>query len=55
MVDKYAIMHTIRSERVSTVWMDPEALYLNFYQHRDQYMVNLGQNGVVFTIEAPQT
>lgn len=54
MVDKYAIMHTIRSERVSTVWMDPEALYLNFYQHRDQYMVNLGQNGVVFTIEAPQ-
>ena len=53
MVDKYAILHTIRSERVSTVWMDPEALYLNFYQHRDQYMVNLGQNGVVFTIEAP--
>lgn len=53
MVDKYAILHTIRSERVSTVWMDPEALYLNFYQHRDAYMVNLGQNGVVFTIEAP--
>ena len=53
MVDKYAILHTIRSERVSTVWMDPEQLYLNFYQHRDQYMVNTGQNGVVFTIEAP--
>ena len=53
MVDKYAILHTIRSERVSTNWFDPEQLYLNFYQHRDQYMVNLGQNGVVFTIEAP--
>ena len=53
MVDKYAILHTIRSERVSTVWMDPEQLYLNFYQHRDQYLVNTGQNGVVFTIEAP--
>lgn len=54
MVDKYAILHTIRADRVSTVWMDPEQLYLNFYQHRDQFMVNLGQNGVVFTIEAPQ-
>lgn len=55
MVDKFAILHTIRQDRVSSVYMDPEALYLNFYQHRDQYMVNLGQNGVVFTIEAPQT
>lgn len=54
MVDKYAILHTIRNERVSTNWFDPEQLYLNFYQNRDQYMVNLGQNGVVFTIEAPQ-
>ena len=53
MVDKYAILHTIRSERVSTNYFDPEQLYLNFYQHRDQYMVNLGQNGVVFTLEAP--
>lgn len=53
MVDKYAILHTIRSERVSTNYFDPEQLYLNFYQHRDQYMVNLGQNGVVFILEAP--
>lgn len=54
MVDKYAILHTIRNERVSTNWFDPEQIYLNFYQNRDQFMVNLGQNGVVFTLEAPQ-
>lgn len=53
MVDQYAILHTIRADRVSTVYMDPEQLYLNFYQHRDAFLVNMGQNGVVFTIEAP--
>lgn len=55
MADKYAIMHTIRSERVASQHFDMEDVTLYAYQHRDQYMENLGQNGVVFTIEAPST
>lgn len=53
MADKYGVMHTIRQERVASTFFDPEDLTLYFYQNRDQYMTNLAQNMVVFTLEAP--
>lgn len=53
MADKYAIMHTIRSEYVASQYFDMERLTLYAYQNRDQFMENLGQNAVIFTVEAP--
>lgn len=53
MADKYGVMHTIRQERVASTFFDPEDLTLYFYQNRDQYMTNLAQNMIVFTLEAP--
>ena len=53
MADKYAIMHTIRAERVGSTYFDLEQLTLYAYQNRDQYIENLGQNAVVFTLEPP--
>lgn len=55
MADKYAICHTIRAEYTASKYFDPEHLTLYFFQSRDQYMENLGQNGLVFTVEAPTT
>lgn len=55
MADKYAIMHTIRQEYVASQYFDMEQLTLYAYQNRDQYMENLGQNAIVFTVEAPTT
>lgn len=55
MADKYGVMHTIRQERVASTFFDPEDLTLYFYQNRDQYMTNLAQNMIVFTLEAPVT
>lgn len=55
MADKYAIMHTIRQERVAAQYFEMEDVTLYAYQNRDQYMENLGQNAVVFTIEEPST
>ena len=49
--DKWAIMHTIRSERVAARNFDPEALDLYFYQFRDAYLNNLGLNAVVFRVD----
>lgn len=49
--DKWAIMHTIRSERVAAKNFDPEALDLYFYQFRDCYLNNLGLNAVVFQVD----
>ena len=49
--DKYAIMHTIRNERVASQYFDADALPLYWYQNRDAYINNMSQNGVVFTIE----
>ena len=49
--DKWAIMHTIRNERVASQYFDMEDVTLYAYQNRDQYINNLGQNAVVFTIE----
>lgn len=53
MADKYAIMHTIRQERVAAQYFEMEDVTLYAYQNRDQYMENLAQNAVVFTLEAP--
>ena len=49
--DKWAIMHTIRSERVAASNFDPEALDMYFYQFRDCFMNNLGLNAVVFRVD----
>lgn len=55
MADKYAIMHTIRQERVAAQYFEMEDITLYAYQNRDAYMENLGQNAVVFTVEPPTT
>ncbi len=49
-VDKWAIMHTIRSHRVAVTRFDPEAVTQYYYQFRDSYANDLSQNGVVFII-----
>lgn len=49
--DKWAIMHTIRSERVAARNFDPEALDMYFYQFRDMYMNNLSLPAVVFVVD----
>lgn len=53
MADKYAIMHTIRQDRVAAQYFEMEDITLYAYQNRDQYINNLAQNAVVFTVEAP--
>lgn len=53
MADKYAIMHTIRQERIAAQYFEMEDVTLYAYQNRDQYMENLGQNAIVFTVEPP--
>ena len=49
--DKWAIMHTIRSERVAARNFDPEALDMYFYQFRDMYMNNLSLPALVFVVD----
>lgn len=51
LADKWAIMHSIRSERVAVTRFDPEAVTQYYYQARDSYMNNLGLPAIVFTIE----
>lgn len=48
--DKWAIMHTIKSERVASQFFDIENLTIFSYQFVDQYMNDLTQNGVVFVL-----
>ena len=48
MCDKWAIMHTIRSNRVASQFFEIENLSHYEYQHRDSYMNNLTMNAVVF-------
>lgn len=50
LADKWAIMHTIVSERVASQYFGIEDVTHYEVQHRDKYMVNLGQNGVVFVL-----
>lgn len=54
-VDKWAIMHTIRKHRVPVTRFDPEAITQYYFQFRDSYMNNLGQNGVVFVVDDAST
>lgn len=49
--DKWAIMHTIRSERVGAQNFDIDALDLYEYQFRDQYMNNLSLPAIVFVVD----
>lgn len=48
--DKWAILHTIKKQRVATKNFDPEALDNYYYQFRDCYMNNLTMNAVVFVL-----
>ena len=49
--DKWAIMHTIRSNRVASQYFDIENLTHYEYQHRDSYLNNLTMNAVVFVMK----
>lgn len=49
--DKWAILHTIRSERVGAENFDIDAVDHYAYQFRDQYMNNLTQNAIVFRVD----
>lgn len=49
--DKWAIVHTQKSQRVATQRFDIEDLTLYEYQYRDQYMNNLTMNAVVFMLK----
>ena len=53
-VDKWAIMHTIRSHRVAVTRFDPEAVTQFYYQFRDSYANDLSQNGLVFVLKNPE-
>lgn len=55
LADQFAAINTIRSERVGIQRFDIENLVYLAYQHRDQYVNNLAQNAIVFTVEAPET
>lgn len=48
--DKWAILHTIRSNRVASQHFDIENLTHYEYQHRDSYINNLTMNAVVFVM-----
>lgn len=51
MVDKWAIAHTTKSERVAVTRFDPEAVTQFYYQFADCFYNDLTLNGIVFTIE----
>lgn len=51
MLDKWSILHTIRSSRVAYTRFDPEGVSQYYYQFRDQFFNNLTLNGLVFTVE----
>lgn len=48
--DKWAIVHTVKSQRVATQRFDIEDLTLYEYQYRDQYMNNLTMPAVIFAL-----
>lgn len=48
--DKWAILHTIRKNRVGSQHFDIENITHYEYQHRDSYMNNLTMNAVVFVM-----
>lgn len=48
--DKWAILHTIRSERVASHYFPIEDITHYEYQNRDSYMNNLTMNAIVFVM-----
>ena len=48
--DKWAIVHTIRSNRVASQYFSMENVTHYEYQHRDSYINNLSMNAVVFVL-----
>ena len=51
LADQYAVMHTIKDQRVAHEHFDFENLDTYMYQFRDQRINNLQQNAIVFTVE----
>lgn len=51
MADKWAIMHTIKSRRTTSVEFKPEDLVQYYNQFRDQYMNDLSMNAIVFVVQ----
>jgi len=51
MCDKWAIMHTVKNHRTTSVVFKPEAVTQYYNQFRDQYMNNLALNALVFTVK----
>lgn len=51
LADEWAIMHTIKDQRVAVTRFDPEALTQYYYQFRDQRFNNLQQNAIVFVVQ----
>lgn len=51
LVDKWAIMHTIKKQRVAAKVFEPEDLTNYYNQFRDMYANNLTLNGLVFVIK----
>jgi hypothetical protein len=53
MADKLTCMHTTRQRDTVSQYFPMEHVTLYAFQARDQFLVNLAQNAVVFTLEAP--
>jgi hypothetical protein len=53
MADKLTCMHTTRQKDTVSQYFPMEHVTLYAFQSRDQFLVNLAQNAVVFTLEAP--
>lgn len=51
LADKWAIVHTIKSNRVASQHFDIENVTLYEYQHRDQYINMLDMSAVVFVLD----
>ena len=51
MADKWAIMHTIKNRRTTSVEFKPENLIQYYNQFRDQYMNDLTMNAIVFVVQ----
>ena len=53
MADKLTCMHTTRQRDTVSQYIPMEHVTLYAFQARDQFLVNLAQNAVVFKLEAP--
>lgn len=55
LADQYSALHTIRQEEAVSQRFNIEHLLFMAYQNRDSFCNNLGQNAIVFTVEAPSS